>query len=584
MFSHLTPWQIFLRSWLGCFLLGCILFGTTLERIERFPLDGAPLQFDAKNAHALMTKLSTSFPNRLPWREERRQAGKWIEEQFRSYGYTPKDMTFSEVIGGVRYTDLRNIYAEKRGTEKPDEIVLVLGHYDTTDTTIEGAMDDASGVAVMLELARIFSKIPTKRTLVFLATDSEEFGAFWGATQFAKYYERKDQIIGAASFDFVANHNQVRIVTLCDGLRSGFTPLWLRELALDSVRSIPGVEALDFQHVVEFVSRAMQIPAADHGALLAAGIPAFNWVGQNEDFGNQMAQYHHTPDDRAEFMKVESFETYGKAAEKFVRSIDAIHAVPADFRNSNYLKITSQHYLKGWVVLLLHCLLFVPFIFYALNKFGRMLRNHSRSEIVMVLKNEAKNFGILFGSLMIGYVVMRLLPALRMIGQYEGYPATQKSALLYNPNFLAILVVLASIALVYFFIRKMFAERTDSSHYGEIRHAFHAFFLLVLIILAMAANSSLAVLLLGPPAYFWTFIRSRKKRNTGDRIYNVLLLLGGSITFLIMVVVMSTIFHVGIVYWYLFLSAAYGLFSVYAVVLFLLALATMIRLFRSSVI
>src|SRR5262249_18983546 len=109
----------------------------------------------------------------------------------------------------------------------------------------------------------------------------------------------------------------------------------------------------------------------------------------------------------------------------------------------------------------------------------------------------------------------------------------------------------------------------------------HGALLATIIALAFAKNSYLAVLLLLPPAYLWTALRHRKRAE--DRVLNTLLLLGGSITFVTVAMVMTTIFHVGAVYWYLFLSASYGLISAYSVVLFFMALTVMIRLFRSFV-
>jgi hypothetical protein len=75
----------------------------------------------------------------------------------------------------------------------------------------------------------------------------------------------------------------------------------------------------------------------------------------------------------------------------------------------------------------------------------------------------------------------------------------------------------------------------------------------------------------------------RASRRPYDRALNLLLLAGGAITFATMTAAMSTVFHVGVTYWYLFLSTAYGLFSAYAVVLFFMALSVMIRLFRAYV-
>ena len=564
-----------------CALFGVVFFGLGLHKIEHQPLSGSPLKFSGPKSHASMTALSKGFPNRVTWSDSRRKAGAWIKNEFVRMGYSPKSMYFSETVAGKHYTDLENIYVEKRGSRHPDEIIVAMGHYDITDTTVEGAMDDASGTAVMLELARVFAGESPDRTLIFIATDSEEFGAFWGARAFAKNFDRSRQIVAAANFDFVAPEKQVKILTLCDGLKDGYTPLWLRELALDSIASIDESLVLDFTNFMEHIERSLEIPAADHGPFLAEGIPAFNWTGQTANFAHEMAHYHHTPSDVAEAMRPESFDVYGRAAERLIRSVDELPTIPSDFRNSSYWKVSKGFYIDGWAVTVLHILAFIPFFIYSLTKFGFVLETESRGRVWVIFKNEAKNMGIILGSLLLGYTLLLLLPALKIITQYEIFPATQKSLILSSPNFLAMLLVLTAVAGVYFVFKRTFTEADDSLDYFQIRHALHAAFIAVIIFLAFLKNSYLGVLLLLPPAYAWTALRNRKSR--ADRLINLLLLLSGGITLIAMTFVLSTIFHLGIIYWYLFLSAAYGLISAYSVVLFLMALTVMIRLFRSFV-
>lgn len=575
----MNPKQILIRSGIASILLGTVFFGLSLKRIDRTPLSGHALGFNAQSAHQMMATLSKEYPYRLPWHANKKKAADWIRQSLKSWGYTPRSMMFSEVIDGKTYNDLENIYVERKGTTHPNEIILLLGHYDTTDTTAEGAMDDASGVAVVMELARIFAKERTGRTVVFLLTDSEEFGAFWGARTFAKFFDRADQIVAAASFDFVAPEEQKAILLLADGLKSGYTPLWLREIALDSMRSIGGFEVLDFKNFMEFLERALLVPPADHGALLAEGIPAFNLVGQMENFAYQMAHYHHTNADVAEAMRPESFDTYGRSAERILRTLDEMPTIPKNFRNGSYWKITDHMYLEGWGVTVLHILAFIPLLLFSLARFRNEIRRRSRRDILRVFQNEAKNVLILLGSMLVGYGLMRLLPALKLLPYYEIFPATQKSKMLYNPDFLAILLVIGTIGVVYWATKKVFQAKSDTEGNTELRHAFHGVSIAFIIFLALIGNSYLAVLLLMPPAYLWHFIRTDQNPRK-RRILNILLLLGGTITFMALAVVMSTVFHIGIVYWYVFLSVTYGLFSVYTVLLFLMVMSVMIRLLR----
>jgi len=580
-FSAITPWNALVRSALVCSIFAVVVFGLAYRRIEPLPLNEAPLHFNSTYAYDYMRHLAKNYPNRVTWGPNRKAAGAWLKSELIKLGYTPKSLYFSEVIAGKQYTDLENIYVEKQGTTHPNEIVVAMAHYDVVDTTSEGAMDDASGVGVVLELARVFAHEKSDRTLIFMLTDSEEYGAFWGATAFAQSFEKADQIVAAANFDFVAPEKQSKILTLCDGLKSGFTPLWLREIALDSLRSLGSTEVLDLDGIVEFIERAMQIPPADHGAFLAAGIPAFNWVGQTDHFTYVMAHYHHTLYDVAEAMQEKSFDSFGKGAERVIRSINSLPRIPTPTRDSSYWKVSPHYYLPGWAVTLLHILAFIPFLSYGSIKFGRTFRTTPKSRVWEVVQNEIKLMAVLLGSLIAGYAIMLLLPALRVITLYENFPATQKSLLLYSPNFFAMIAVLAGIAAVYLLFTKTFIRPNDSEGYVEIRHALHAGFLTLIILLALVKNSYLAVLLLLPPAYLWTAIRRRRRPE--DRLLNGLLLLGGAITFLATAMLLTTIFNVGVVYWYIFLAAAYGLISAYSVVLFFMALTVMIRLFRSFV-
>jgi Zn-dependent M28 family amino/carboxypeptidase len=91
-------------------------------------------------------------------------------------------------------TTLVNLVATLPGTqpESRDRWVVLSGHYDSiprplSDVTADapGANDDASGTAIVLELARVMSKQPFDATIVFLAVAGEEQGLL-GATHWAE--------------------------------------------------------------------------------------------------------------------------------------------------------------------------------------------------------------------------------------------------------------------------------------------------------------------------------------------------------------------------------------------------------------
>jgi len=77
-----------------------------------------------------------------------------------------------------------NVIGELKGCERPDEIVLIGGHYDTV-LEVQGAEDNAGGTAIVLELARVFKERGTKRTIRYIAWGCEELGLL-GSRDYAK--------------------------------------------------------------------------------------------------------------------------------------------------------------------------------------------------------------------------------------------------------------------------------------------------------------------------------------------------------------------------------------------------------------
>lgn len=117
--------------------------------------------------------LTTEFPNRNATdRDQLARAGGWIANQFVAMDLQVDLAPTPALPLSDRSPDL-NIIAELPGTTRPDEIIVIGAHYDTEVNT-PGADDNASGVAVMLELARRFANNPQQRTIRFIAFTNEE--------------------------------------------------------------------------------------------------------------------------------------------------------------------------------------------------------------------------------------------------------------------------------------------------------------------------------------------------------------------------------------------------------------------------
>jgi aminopeptidase YwaD len=89
------------------------------------------------------------------------------------------------VYGDVKSGQSEVVYGVLEGTEHPERTVVIYGSHHETNPGTPGANDNATGLAVMLELARYFSQHRTKKTLVFVSTCGEESGA-WGSIEFVR--------------------------------------------------------------------------------------------------------------------------------------------------------------------------------------------------------------------------------------------------------------------------------------------------------------------------------------------------------------------------------------------------------------
>ncbi len=92
----------------------------------------------------------------------------------------------------------RNIIAERRGTEQPDRVIVIGAHYDTVVGS-PGADDNASGVAVLLELARLHARTRFRKTVRFVAFTLEEPPFFRSRHMGSRVYaralkERREQV------------------------------------------------------------------------------------------------------------------------------------------------------------------------------------------------------------------------------------------------------------------------------------------------------------------------------------------------------------------------------------------------------
>lgn len=103
----------------------------------------------------------------------------WLKNKYLSYGYAPSQMT--EQIYTYNGTTNKNLILTKTGTVYPNIFVIIDGHYDTLKGS--GTNDNGSGIACILETARLLQNIQTEYSIKFINFSCEEDGLI-GSKQF----------------------------------------------------------------------------------------------------------------------------------------------------------------------------------------------------------------------------------------------------------------------------------------------------------------------------------------------------------------------------------------------------------------
>ena len=122
----------------------------------------------------------------------RDRARNYLMKSLQALGWSP---TLQPFDSGV------NVFAERPGTDPQAGAVLAAAHYDTVEVS-PGADDNSTGVAVVLEVARLLGSRPTPRTLQLALFDREEEGLL-GSKAFTSSKAQVENLRGVIVMDMV---------------------------------------------------------------------------------------------------------------------------------------------------------------------------------------------------------------------------------------------------------------------------------------------------------------------------------------------------------------------------------------------
>jgi aminopeptidase YwaD len=169
-------------------------------------------QLDTKKMISTITALSAN--SRQFGSSNEKKACEYLNNVLKSYGYKPQIQTFKDEImsenGILENIQSQNLIAIKKNSTKTKKgIIIIAAHYDCEETS-KGANDDATGVAVVLETARLLKNSSSAYELRFVLFGGEEYGC-----RGSKYYvgnlssEDKESIKAVIDLDSIAQKNMV---------------------------------------------------------------------------------------------------------------------------------------------------------------------------------------------------------------------------------------------------------------------------------------------------------------------------------------------------------------------------------------
>ncbi|KAJ6597544.1 aminopeptidase [Mycena vulgaris] len=245
----------------------------------------------------------------------------WIAAEMRTFAATSGGRMTVEVPSYlqtpsksiIQDTVISNVVATLKGSTDPNRVYVVSGHYDSRRSNVSdfvgdapGADDDASGVAVAMELARVMAKHSPAATIMFAAVAGEEQGEFGSTFMAAGLVNASADVQGMLNNDIVGSS------TADDGTRDPFNIRMFTEgiPPTENLTKITSRVAIGGENdspirqlgrfIVEVASNAVTqmnvqmvyrpdrfLRGGDHLPFLARGFPAVRFTEPHENFAHQ---------------------------------------------------------------------------------------------------------------------------------------------------------------------------------------------------------------------------------------------------------------------------------------------------------
>jgi hypothetical protein len=335
-----------------------LVLAFSVARPEPLPRPDLPPAFDEASARQFASDYARRFPDRSPGTPGAAQAVEWVAARFGEFGLEREREDFSAVVAGEGRIRLVNVAGVAPGPSP--HTIVVMAHRDNVGRS-PGAVDNASGIGALLELARNIRTIAHAHTFVFLTTDGGAFGGL-GAAQFARTWAHANQIVAVVNLDSVGGAGAPRLQFAGDAPRSPAATLVattdariLDETRQAATRPSAGAQLLDL---------AFPFTLYEHGPFVVAGLPAITITTSGD-------RPTRPEGDTLAAIDARRLGEIGRSANALLVSLDEAGEIAGGTGSYVYM---GSRLLRGWTIQFVLLAALTPFFAAVVDLFARSRR------------------------------------------------------------------------------------------------------------------------------------------------------------------------------------------------------------------
>jgi Peptidase family M28 len=491
--------RLYRGTWL---LVGLPLLVAAFSVARPTPLPRAFLpEFDGQATKQLADDLVTLHADRFPGSVGPAQ---WFRDQLRPYGLPIRTERFSAVIPGHGRVHMQNLVAEAVG--RSPRSIVVIAHRDNDGTGL-GANDNASGTAMLVQLARSYGAPPgfsgrtlrPNHTILFVSTDGGAFGAL-GAAAFAAHSPLRHDVAAVIDLDSVGGPGPIRMQLNGDVPRNPSGTLV--ETAAARIAAQIGRRPARDSILRQLTDFGFPYSLYEQAPFLTHGIGALTLTTAGDNPPDPVS-------DISQRVRVDKLNEVGRSAQDLLGSLD--EGLEFAQGTSSYLYV-GQRLIRGWAIQLVLIACLLPFLTAAVDLFARCRRR--RIPLAPALR-------ALRSRLCVWAWVIILFEVFGLLGAWpDGAPRPVSPRSEAATNWPAgLLIVLGLLALAGWFVtRERLVPRREISVEEELAGHTAALLALGALSLLVVATNPFALLFLLPSLHAWLWLPQVRGMAIGPRL------------------------------------------------------------------